>query len=265
MNASDPTFPAQGRALTRRAVAEAVSAALTAALEHSGKTQEDFAREVMGFGDGGALSKIINGVRTLAVAKARLLDKAGYRTPTGGSFEQLARDQAAAAHAARRGQPQRRTNYDVFLASPMASGGKTYSDLRRSALDLVTAIENYCGYTVYYAGRDIESSAEFDAVDIAFGENWRALSQSRTFALYMPHAVTKPSSVWVEAGIALGLGMRSTYFVPDSSSLPYILQRAVLPKEEGGSELTRVQYTNDDPGRAAALVRRHAQGALHEG
>ena len=116
---------------------------------------------------------------------------------------------------------------DVFLASPMASltGRGSYIRERESASDLARIIESYCGYSVYYAGDEIESDADFEAPGIALALNVQALRDSRHFVLLVTEPLVKPSSVWVEAGLALAYGKPLTLFVNATDDLPYMLRQ----------------------------------------
>lgn len=228
-----------------------------------GLSQERLAH-TLGYSDQGSLSKILHRTRDLPILKASQLDKAGYRTSLGISFEELARKYQDSKSVKTWQGERRLKEYDIFLASPMASG-ESYVESRRKALALQATIENYCGYSVYYAGHNVAGREDFDTADIAFIDNRMALEASRMFVLYVTEQMAKPSSVWVEAGMALGIGIQSHYFVPNPDSLPYILQRAVLPREEGGSSLTAVHWIGEDAELPIQRVRRHRQQLFHIG
>jgi hypothetical protein len=116
--------------------------------------------------------------------------------------------------------------YDVFLASPMAStqGSDAYLQERLAALDVKSALEIHCGMSVYYAGKDVRTDREFEAPDIAAESNFQALVNSRFFILLVTKALTRPSSVWVEAGWALATQTPSLYLFPEPDVLPYCLR-----------------------------------------
>jgi hypothetical protein len=114
--------------------------------------------------------------------------------------------------------------YEVFLSCPMA-GLKTdqrYQDLRAEALEVTRCLEEECGLSVFFAGRDLEDRAAFGAPDFSVVTDIEALKQSRYFLLLYPERLV--SSVLVEAGIALALGKKAVYFVRDSKHLPFMLR-----------------------------------------
>jgi hypothetical protein len=116
--------------------------------------------------------------------------------------------------------------YDAFLASPMAAtaGTPEYQAERNAAIELKAALETYCDMRVYYAGTNLRKPREFDANDAAAEMNFRALSNSDYFVLLVTARLTRPSSVFVEAGWALAAGIPSLYLFPDPEMLPYCLK-----------------------------------------
>ncbi len=120
-----------------------------------------------------------------------------------------------------------RYRYDVFLAAPMAAltDEESYSRYRNSALSIEQALLQYCGCrSVFFAGRNLERIADFEAQDQSLGDDYQALKESRYFLLFYPEK--RLSSVIYEAGIALALGKPSVYFVDETAHLPYLMQRA---------------------------------------
>ncbi|MFA4987948.1 MAG: TIR domain-containing protein, partial [Candidatus Brocadiia bacterium] len=121
----------------------------------------------------------------------------------------------------------RSQSIDVFLSAPMAALAteKAYREGRALALGVAQALRD-CGFeSVFYAGEQIERPAEFDCKNIAFNDIVRSLWDSRYFLmLYLP--TSRMSSVLVEAGYALALGLPSIYFVLGKRKLPYLLDEA---------------------------------------
>ncbi|HKG40494.1 MAG TPA: helix-turn-helix transcriptional regulator [Conexibacter sp.] len=129
--------------------------------------------------------------------------------------------------AARHVAQQITTEYDVFVASPMASAAEDdgYGAERGTALEVVDALQHYCGFhRVYYAGTTIESRESFESPTLSLELNASALRDSRYFMLLALNPPVKPSGVYVEAGMALAMGKPSVYFVRASKQLPWMLQ-----------------------------------------
>lgn len=107
----------------------------------------------------------------------------------------------------------------------------------------------------------MDSRADFDSPGFALADNVPAMLNSRRFVLYVPTIVEKPSSVWVEAGMALVLKKPSVYFIPGREVLPYILQPYILQQAVGSRDLEGVGSINvhwiGEETTPAGLVRRH--------
>ena len=219
---------------------------------------EEAVGHAIGYSTGSQISKILNGNADLPVPKARELDALVADAPPVWQFEALARAVAARRPYERtRGKPVLTGSFDVFLAVPMAStsDGAEYRRIRELARDTVAAMMTHCGYRVYCAAVDVEELADFDSPGFAIAENIHALMRSKRFVLLVPKAVHKPSSVWVEAGIALALGKPCTFLIPDQRVLPYILQEAAEPRGIAGLGTVRVKWTNDVQSAAALIVK----------
>lgn len=202
-------------------------------------------------------SRIEAGTIALRVDHAKLLDG---RWPGSGrfSFEGLAKARAKADGRTKRQHVLRRS---VFVASPMSVPTDNYAASRNLAIDLVRVLRNHCSFDVYYAGENLHTVEDFDAADLAYEINLKALKEASHFILLWegPPRENKQvsrsktvSSIWVEAGMALTLNIPSTYFVPDLTALPYILQQA--SKQNSSAHVT-VRPFDDDPHRAVSLVR----------
>lgn len=221
-------------------------------------TQEELAHNI-GYDTGSQISKIVTGLADLPVARAKELDKLGLRTTLGTSFEVLARA-VKEANGPRRGRRSKRVltgSYDVFLALPMASTEDElkYQAVRAEARNLVSALEAQCGYSVYCGVLSVATRTDFDSPGFALEENVPALANCRRFVLWVPELITRPSSIWVEAGMALALGKPSTYLVPSPEVLPYILREIA----HIGSDLeignVRVHWTDIDITPTSLVVR----------
>ncbi|MGN6816258.1 MAG: hypothetical protein ACTHK3_09255 [Solirubrobacterales bacterium] len=181
----------------------------------------------LGYSSGASVSKWLNGHAVVSEKCAKELDRQGYRTDIGWSFAQLQQAYATAtkhAGGAKAGSADR--HYDLFLASPMASlsGKPAYEKERKAARDLKESIENFLGYSVYYAGETLESKVEFDSPLVAAEQNFDALHNARFFVLLSVSKATKPSSVTVEAGYALARRIPSLYLVRNVEHLPFVLR-----------------------------------------
>jgi hypothetical protein len=132
---------------------------------------------------------------------------------------------------------------------------KAFETERKAARDLKEVFENFFDFTVYYAGETLESKEEFDSPLSAAEQNFDALRDSRFFVLLSVSKATKPSSVTVEAGYALGCGIKSLYLVRNLEHLPFVL-RGLNAHES--TDLPPVQIeTVDSSERAIGLIRKH--------
>lgn len=142
------------------------------------------------------------------------------------------------------------------------AGRDSYGRERERASDLARIIESYCGYSVYYAGDEIESDADFEAPGIAMALNVEALRDSRHFVLLVTEPLTRPSSVWVEAGLALAYGKPLTLFVDAPDNLPYMLRQVADAHDVPGLPAAQVFY-GAGVRMAGNLVKKH-RGDLFE-
>lgn len=129
------------------------------------------------------------------------------------------------ALAVERDQDPRNRDYDVFVASVLAGFDNDERLLaeRETALAVVGALEKYCNYRVYYAGRNVQSQKDFDRTEIGAKQDIEALRNSRHFIMLYPERLT--SSVLFEAGYAYQRCATSTYLVHKKEDLPYLMQR----------------------------------------
>jgi transcriptional regulator with XRE-family HTH domain len=207
--------------------------------ERLGYTQPEFAEKV-GLSSGAGISRFETGRVLLSKPVADRIDNlSGAKTTIEGlSFSAM---RALASGPGRDGRSRRRRRELLFLASPMVSAGGSaaYARERSEAMELANAIETHCDLDVYYAGRQIPTEDQFDLPQAAAGINFPQLRRANYFALLLLNDLKKPSSVWVEAGFALALGLPSVYFVRRLESLPWILHR--LTAHDGDPELPPVE------------------------
>lgn len=100
-----------------------------------------------------------------------------------------------------------------------------YQENREAVLDLEQQLRVACNFqSIYYAGQELKSKAEFEAQDVALEDDIRALRESKYFLLLYPQKIA--SSVIFEAGLALAFGKPSVYFVRDRNHLPFLMAKA---------------------------------------
>lgn len=219
----------------------------------SGYTQERLG-DILDYDGGSQVSKIVKGAAELTLDKADRLDAAGFVPTIGGSFHALVLERRAKMR--RKSRPPHPSHYDLFLAVPMASthDADDFTKVQRAARSLVDALQNSCDFEVYCAALQVNARDDFDAAAFALEDNLRALRASARFALWVPHPLTRPSSVWVETGIALAWDLPCTFFVPSLDVLPYILTEGkTTPVQQFGA--VRLFVVNDRG--PAALVRKN--------
>lgn len=220
-------------------------------------TNEELALE-LGYRNGSSVTKWLNDHAPVSVDCAKTLDRLG-KTPTiGGTFTDLRKAYTQVSRGISREKPRGSRTYDVFLASPMASveGSEEYEVERQAARDVKEALENYCDLSVYYAGESLESKEEFDSPVVAAEENFDALESAQRFVLLALGKVTRPSSIYVEAGYALARKLPSLYLVRHPVALPFVLRS--LNQHERNEKLPTVSVEYVESGaRAVGLFRKH--------
>ncbi len=203
----------------------------------------------LGYKDASSVSRILCGLSiSLPLEKARKLDTSEF-SPTipGLTFEGLV---TAIERVRKVG-----ASTDIFLAAPMSASGDKYEADRGLAMDFMNQLRRH-KTSVYYAGEHILDPSDFDAQDLAFHANLAHLRTSRRFVLYLPRALknSRPSSIWVELGIALGLGIPATLFVPNLKSVPFVVERSVQDAR-GGRQLVVLQHRSDPAGPVKQLAK----------
>lgn len=132
--------------------------------------------------------------------------------------------------------------WEIFISSPMSSfaNNQSYADHRRDIMQVVAALRRDCGFSkVYCASERFEFIDDFEAQNIAFDKDSRALRNSDRFLMIYPSSLA--SSVLVEAGMALALHKPSVYWVATSAKLPFMLEQAGQVK---ASRVTVYSYTD---------------------
>lgn len=122
---------------------------------------------------------------------------------------------------------ERTIEYDVFISAPMAA----YADddaIERQQQDfnqIRAALRRRCQFErCFYAGVDMRNSEEFDKPHLALRSNLQKLRASRYFIMLYPERMA--SSILVEAGMAIALGIPSIWFVRNAEDLPFLLRNA---------------------------------------
>lgn len=202
------------------------------------------------------VSRVMHAKSSLVLTDAEKLDELFDAPEAGWSFEKLVKQRE---QRKREDQRSSLSSTKLFLAGAMSAPTTTYETARSNAMDLASALELYCKFEVYYAGRSIHSERQFDAADLGYQSNYDYIRTSTQFVLLwegMPlERQDAVSSIWVEAGIALALGIPSTYFVPDLKSLPYILRQATSTVEHKSMPRITVRPVKNT-GEAVDLVKR---------
>lgn len=147
---------------------------------------------------------------------------------------------------------------EVFLSAPMAALGRdTYDPVRKLAVRVADALRRSCGIThVYCAAEDIDSPSQFDPEWRALQEITVPLMAADRYFLLLPERL--PSSVLVEAGMALALQRRSVYAVHRRSDLPFLLRQVADAHVEALARVRVIEYRDDDD-----LVRQIADSGPH--
>lgn len=143
--------------------------------------------------------------------------------------------------------------YDVFVSSPLAAfeTDDEISEDHRRIEKLVEYLEKELAFRVYWAGRNIESKADFDDGSISAHEDVVAIMDSKCFLLLYPGKIV--SSVLFEAGIALRGCLVSIYVVGQRDDLPFLMKHAAEAFDNVRTCETSL------PDEAIALFRRHGR------
>jgi hypothetical protein len=129
--------------------------------------------------------------------------------------------------------------YNVFLAAPMASekDDGIREQKRNSIIKIITALEESCNISranIFYAGSKFSKNKEFEEGHRALVKNLSILRGCTHFILIYPERIQKPSSIFVEVGLAIALGKKNIWFVKSQDDLPYILRGAANANDRDG-------------------------------
>lgn len=121
---------------------------------------------------------------------------------------------------------RRSHRYDIFVSAPLAafSSDDEINEDHLRVKAVVSYLETSLGYNVYWAGRNIKKSADFDDGALSADDDVKAIRESRCFLLLYPKPI--PSSVLFEAGIALQECLVSIYIAPKREDLPFLMRHA---------------------------------------
>lgn len=146
-----------------------------------------------------------------------------------------------------------KAEYDVFLSTPMAGfdNDADYQSARREMLKVFNALEQTCGFNVFWAAKDIETIHDFDTVDVSAEQDIRALERSRCFILIYPRKLH--TSALFEAGYALAKELNCHYFVRERRDLPFLMRE--IPGPFDGVRIHGQDGWEDYDDLAAKVVR----------
>lgn len=162
------------------------------------------------------------------------------------------RGQATAAGPSAAAEPAR---YDVYVSAPM--DGLTeitdFANLKQDIEKIKVDLRRECKLDrVFYAGTDL-SFGKWQEPSIGLKDNWHALRGSRYFLMIYPRYVS--SGIVFEAGLAIGLGKPSVWFVREGEKLPYLLRGGAGASGDDGLPLVRViPYNSVEDIRTAFAV-----------
>lgn len=227
-------------------------------MERRSWRQEQLAH-ALSYSSPASISKLLRGHAALSAAAAEALDNMGEVTSLDISFTELSkRCRNTSPHIDLSDLSTRAEIADVFLASPMASlgGEAAYREERKAAEDICEALRTYCGFSVYFAGSTLPSEDDFDTPEMAAELNFTSLANCRYFVMFVDGEISRPSSVWVEAGYALALRKPTLFMVKSPNVLPYVLRTISQHNIDSVLPQVNTQYV-ESARQAAALIRKH--------
>lgn len=120
--------------------------------------------------------------------------------------------------------------FDLFVATPMSaySDDVSYSSNRNKILSLFKDFQSKTRFRRFFCpALQLASVDKFDPNENALIQDFLALESSEAFLFfYLPPLPVRPSSVFVEAGMALRSRTPSVYIVRSRDDLPYMLRQA---------------------------------------
>jgi hypothetical protein len=205
-----------------------------------------------------AIAKWASGAAAISMAGAEALDTAGYEPSVGNSFVHLVENYRAAKVRSGRANDLLNREYDVYLASPMASttSDRNYEVERKAALDVKRAIEIWCKLSVFYAGEELESRVHFRPPELSADSNFKALRGARFFVLLLLTPIRHPSSIFIEAGYALAMSIPALYIAPEIKDIPFVLRKLTEHSSREVLPPVSLQY-HSKPDGAVSLIQHH--------
>lgn len=135
--------------------------------------------------------------------------------------------------------------YDLYVSAPMASqNDDERKKFNESVKAQLKAIKLKCGFSIYYAGDDTDSSAGDDIPSIALRHNVKRMRASKRYMFVYTQYV--PTSAFIELGMALALCKPSVWFVKKDVQLPYLMRGYQASGTEGLPTITVHEISNLD-------------------
>ena len=117
----------------------------------------------------------------------------------------------------------------LFLSTPMGcyETDEKYKDFLKSIMEVVSDIRHFERVeNIYYINEQIPSLEAFENADLSVPEYFNEISQADYFISIIEYPSL--SSVYFEAGYALGLGKKCIYFIKDELCLPYLMKHSAF-------------------------------------
>jgi hypothetical protein len=141
--------------------------------------------------------------------------------------------------------PETTITYAVFISTPMDAytDDQSRQEHRDKILQIKDALRQCCKFEpTFYAGTDIVDEEGFQSPAVALRQNFQKMQESKRFIMIYPERL--PSSILVEAGMALALGKDSVWFVKSPQSLPFLLREASNASKQDGLPNIRIYKYN---------------------
>lgn len=112
----------------------------------------------------------------------------------------------------------------VFLSTPMAALSAEGYEQHRTEASAVHELLSRIAGPVYWPAGHIDSTDRFEAPDLATERNLSALAECEAFVFLQTDQIDRPTSCYVELGMAIASRKPVTVFAPDEEALPYMLR-----------------------------------------
>jgi len=134
--------------------------------------------------------------------------------------------EAESVSSSKEARAKNQYRFDIFISAPLAglSTDEAISADHEQIARVVALLEGQFDFSVFWAGRNIQRKADFEAADLSAKNDIAAILDSKYFLLVYPDKIA--SSVLFEAGIALRGCLTSIYFVRDRAHLPFLMTQA---------------------------------------